>query len=140
MVIAPTRELAAQIGSVAAPFLSAALPATMRHQLLTGGRSVVADVAAVTKEGVNIIVGTPGRIDTILTRCQAQLQLSHFKVREAWRRGVSTTGARERNDDAMMSELTQCSLKGFFHICHLFHQVFSRPGSLIPRSFCSFSR
>ena len=95
MVIAPTRELAAQIGSVAAPFLSVALPATMRHQLLTGGRSVAADVAAVTKEGLNIIVGTPGRIDTILTRCQTQLQLSHFKVSEAGRKGRRKIGVRE---------------------------------------------
>eukprot|EP00250_Pteridium_aquilinum_P020533 c24851_g2_i1 orf=38-1573(-) len=66
VVISPTRELASQIYHVAEPFVKT-LP-NIQAMLLVGGSDVGSDVKNVNENGVNIIVGTPGRIDDIIAR------------------------------------------------------------------------
>ncbi|KAH7314717.1 hypothetical protein KP509_21G017700 [Ceratopteris richardii] len=66
VIISPTRELATQIYHVSEPFMKT-LP-NMRAMLLVGGTNVIVDVKSVNENGVNIIVGTPGRIHDIIVR------------------------------------------------------------------------
>ncbi|CAI5498547.1 unnamed protein product [Closterium sp. Naga37s-1] len=79
LIISPTRELAAQIHAVAEPFLSAALP-NLRCMLLTGGHAVGVDVARISEDGANVIIGTPGRIDDVLSRPNCGLDLRALEV------------------------------------------------------------
>ncbi|GJP76646.1 hypothetical protein CLOP_g7060 [Closterium sp. NIES-67] len=79
LIISPTRELAAQIQAVAEPFLSAALP-SLRCVLLTGGHAVGVDVARISEDGANVIIGTPGRIDDVLSRPNCGLDLRTLEV------------------------------------------------------------
>lgn len=66
IIISPTRELASQIYHVIEPFVST-LP-NLRCMLLVGGTDVAADLKKLKEDGVNIIVGTPGRLDDIMER------------------------------------------------------------------------
>ncbi|GBF93083.1 DEAD-box ATP-dependent RNA helicase [Raphidocelis subcapitata] len=67
VIVSPTRELARQIHSVAAPFV-ASLPG-MSCLLLVGGTDPAADVAQFRQTGGHVLVGTPGRLDDMMKRC-----------------------------------------------------------------------
>eukprot|EP00898_Chlorokybus_atmophyticus_P003812 jgi/Chlat1/4431/Chrsp29S00326 len=69
MIISPTRELALQIFAVLQLFLTER--PNLRAMLLVGGTEVAADVARFQSNGANILVGTPGRLDDVLTRSAA---------------------------------------------------------------------
>ncbi len=64
MVIAPTRELAAQVSEELAWVLA---PIGVRVLAVTGGTSVVGDLRALAR-GTDVLVGTPGRLLDHLTR------------------------------------------------------------------------
>ncbi len=69
IVLSPTRELAQQICKVFqhfVPFIPAE-KGSLRIAQCIGGRDVEQDVAAFKQSGANVIVATPGRLETILT-------------------------------------------------------------------------
>eukprot|EP00899_Mesostigma_viride_P014675 jgi/Mesvir1/23208/Mv22670-RA.1 len=78
IVVTPTRELANQIFHVAEPFLQAR-GGIFTAMLLVGGGSVAADVAKFKEEGAHMLVGTPGRLNDIITRCPS-LDLRRLEV------------------------------------------------------------
>lgn len=66
LIISPTRELATQTSHVLNEFLSNIENIT---QMLTlGGNPIETDVKAFNKNGANILVATPGRLEDLLTR------------------------------------------------------------------------
>lgn len=66
LIISPTRELATQTSHVLAEFLKNMEGIT---QMLTlGGSPIETDVKAFNKNGANILVATPGRLEDLLTR------------------------------------------------------------------------
>jgi len=65
VIISPTRELAQQINEVLVNFLSRMTHLT--QQLFIGGTNINTDVEKFKNEGGNIIIGTPGRIEDLLT-------------------------------------------------------------------------
>ncbi|XP_022165066.1 probable ATP-dependent RNA helicase DDX55 homolog [Myzus persicae] len=66
LIISPTRELATQTSHVLAEFLKNIEGVT---QMLTlGGNPIETDVKAFNKNGANILVATPGRLEDLLTR------------------------------------------------------------------------
>ncbi|XP_014213524.1 probable ATP-dependent RNA helicase DDX55 homolog [Copidosoma floridanum] len=67
VIISPTRELATQISKVLGQFLSN-IP-TLKQVLLVGGNAIKEDVDKI-REGANIIVATPGRLEDLLTNCK----------------------------------------------------------------------
>lgn len=69
VIISPTRELSSQIFKVAEPFIST-LP-NVRPMLLVGGVEVKADMRQIEEEGVNLLIGTPGRLNDIMERMDA---------------------------------------------------------------------
>eukprot|EP00897_Mesotaenium_endlicherianum_P001756 jgi/Mesen1/1608/ME000134S00721 len=77
IVVSPTRELAAQIASVAAPFIGTVPGLT--SALLVGGTPVNADISRLAQEGANVLIGTPGRLDDILERATS-LDLRQLEV------------------------------------------------------------
>ncbi|MCO5556446.1 hypothetical protein L7F22_009995 [Adiantum nelumboides] len=76
VIISPTRELASQIYHVAEPFVRT-LP-NIQAMLLVGGTNVAVDVKNVNEFGVNIIIGTPGRIHDMIAR--ASLDFRQLEV------------------------------------------------------------
>ncbi|XP_050442815.1 probable ATP-dependent RNA helicase DDX55 homolog [Adelges cooleyi] len=66
LIISPTRELATQISQVLAEFLTNIEGIT--QMLSLGGNSIETDVKAFNKNGANILVATPGRLEDLLTR------------------------------------------------------------------------
>lgn len=66
VIISPTRELSSQIYNVAQPFIST-LP-NVKAMLLVGGVEVKADMKKIEEEGVNLLIGTPGRLYDIMDR------------------------------------------------------------------------
>lgn len=66
VILSPTRELAAQIHSVAKPFL-ATLP-WIQCALLVGGGPVSSDARQLAEHGANVLVGTPGRLDDVMEK------------------------------------------------------------------------
>eukprot|EP00271_Cylindrocystis_brebissonii_P005500 TRINITY_DN1755_c0_g1_i1.p1 TRINITY_DN1755_c0_g1~~TRINITY_DN1755_c0_g1_i1.p1 ORF type:complete len:807 (+),score=156.37 TRINITY_DN1755_c0_g1_i1:219-2639(+) len=78
MIITPTRELAAQISKVAAPFVAAH---GLASSLLVGGTSVAEDLKQVLScGGANILIGTPGRLNDIMERAAASLDFKKLEV------------------------------------------------------------
>lgn len=65
LILAPTRELAAQIHSV---FMMLGSPMGVRAQLLVGGNSTDSDIQTMTKTKPHAIIGTPGRVLDIMKR------------------------------------------------------------------------
>jgi len=64
IVLSPTRELASQIYNVMTQFT----PATnITAGLFIGGNDVAVDVHKLKKETVNVVIGTPGRINDVLS-------------------------------------------------------------------------
>ena len=74
LVLAPTRELAVQIGEEIEAYKSG-LP--IRHAVIFGGVSQIKQVEAL-KRGVHIIIATPGRL--IDLKLQGQLELSEVQI------------------------------------------------------------
>ena len=74
LVLAPTRELAVQIGEEIEAYKSG-LP--IRHAVIFGGVSQIKQVEAL-KRGVHIIIATPGRLLDL--KMQGQLKLSEVKI------------------------------------------------------------
>ncbi|XP_068642560.1 DEAD-box ATP-dependent RNA helicase 18 [Aristolochia californica] len=66
IIISPTRELSSQIFHVAHPLIST-LP-NVKAMLLVGGSEIKADVKKIEEEGVNVLIGTPGRLYDIMER------------------------------------------------------------------------
>ncbi|XP_008557771.1 probable ATP-dependent RNA helicase DDX55 homolog [Microplitis demolitor] len=67
IIISPTRELATQISEVLNLFLKD-IP-KLKQVLLVGGTTVKED-AIKLKQGANIIIATPGRLEDILSNCK----------------------------------------------------------------------
>ena len=75
LIVSPTRELAAQIHAVAAPFTRALSTAadddTTKDKvsmLLTGGTDVSKDVAAFARDSPLVLIATPGRLWDVMQR------------------------------------------------------------------------
>ncbi|KAM7263484.1 hypothetical protein ACFE04_001167 [Oxalis oulophora] len=66
IIISPTRELSSQIYNVAQPLL--ATLSNVKSMLLVGGVEVKTDMKNIEEEGVNVLVGTPGRLSDIMER------------------------------------------------------------------------
>lgn len=66
IILSPTRELALQIRDVLQQLLM--YISGLEHLLLVGGNSVDEDVRNITKNGGNILICTPGRLEDLLTR------------------------------------------------------------------------
>ena len=66
MIISPTRELSSQIYHVAEPFFKK-VPKT-NSMLLVGGVDIKSELQKIEEEGVNILVGTPGKLYDIMDR------------------------------------------------------------------------
>ncbi len=77
LIIAPTRELAAQIGAVLAPLASA-----MSLKLVTvcGGVSLEQQVAALDQESPRLLIATPGRLLDLLKQKLISLSAVHHLV------------------------------------------------------------
>jgi translation initiation factor 4A len=75
LILAPTRELAAQIYDVVAA-LGKYTPAVV-HACL-GGTSVREDAAALRRGGVHVVVGTPGRVHALMD--MGALHVAHLRL------------------------------------------------------------
>jgi ATP-dependent RNA helicase RhlE len=80
LILAPTRELAVQIGE---SFAAYGARLHLRHTVILGGVSQTAQVRALAK-GVDIIVATPGRLLDLAQQRSAKLdRITHFVLDEA---------------------------------------------------------
>ena len=80
LILAPTRELAVQIGE---SFATYGAQLNLRHTVILGGVSHSSQQRALAK-GVDIIVATPGRLLDHVRQRQARLdRISHFVLDEA---------------------------------------------------------
>lgn len=78
IVVSPTRELALQTHAVAQPFFDQCdLKCAMVP--LIGGTDVSTDISTIKSAGAGVLVGTPGRISDVLTRCP-HLSYKAFEV------------------------------------------------------------
>ncbi|XP_052902046.1 probable ATP-dependent RNA helicase DDX55 homolog [Anopheles moucheti] len=68
IIVSPTRELATQIHDVLSEFLCHEELSCFRQKMLIGGNAVEEDVLAILKEGANILVATPGRLQDLFER------------------------------------------------------------------------
>uniref|UniRef100_A0A182NQS2 ATP-dependent RNA helicase n=1 Tax=Anopheles dirus TaxID=7168 RepID=A0A182NQS2_9DIPT len=75
VIVSPTRELATQIHDVLAEFLGHKHLSCFRQKMLIGGNAVEDDVITILKEGANILVATPGRLQDLFER-KGDLNLS----------------------------------------------------------------
>ncbi|KAK1283178.1 DEAD-box ATP-dependent RNA helicase 18 [Acorus calamus] len=66
VIISPTRELSSQIYNVAQPFI--ATLSNVKAMLLVGGLDIKEDMKKIEDEGVNLLIGTPGRLHDIMER------------------------------------------------------------------------
>lgn len=78
IVVSPTRELALQTHAVAQPFFD---QCDLKCELvpLIGGTDVSTDISTIKATGAGFLVGTPGRISDVLTRCP-KLSYKAFEV------------------------------------------------------------
>lgn len=78
IIVSPTRELALQTNAVAQPFFD---QCDLKCALvpLIGGTDVATDIATIKSTGAGVLVGTPGRISDVLTRCP-HLSFKGFEV------------------------------------------------------------
>lgn len=67
LVISPTRELAVQTRQVLTYFLEN-MKQPFSHALIIGGTAISEEISRLTKDGANIIICTPGRLEDILNR------------------------------------------------------------------------
>ncbi|KAG0221228.1 P-loop containing nucleoside triphosphate hydrolase protein [Mortierella sp. GBAus27b] len=79
IVISPTRELATQITKVLAEF-EPYLP-NIKHQLLIGGEtSLEEDIAAFQEIHPDILIGTPGRLEDMLSQKRGGVNVKELEV------------------------------------------------------------
>lgn len=76
-IITPTRELALQLAKVMQTFLEGM---SWKLQSLIGGVDIQQDLARIEEEGVNFVIGTPGRIEEILTKHSSLLSVKELEV------------------------------------------------------------
>ncbi|MFK7780447.1 MAG: DEAD/DEAH box helicase [Candidatus Gracilibacteria bacterium] len=74
LVIAPTRELAIQIGEAFAPYST---NTNMKHTVIYGGVNQFHQVKAIEK-GVDILIATPGRLEDLIS--QGIIKLSYVEI------------------------------------------------------------
>jgi len=84
IILSPTRELATQISSVIAPFVHGGEHASPRLQQLRvasfiGGSSMPSSESSFVRDGGNILVATPGRLNSALSRLSC-LRVSELRV------------------------------------------------------------
>ena len=77
IVISPTRELSQQIADVMSPFM-ASLPKVGLALLVGGRRPIAEDIQAIKNGGAQIIVGTPGRVNDVLSRLEGVLDFKRL--------------------------------------------------------------
>jgi ATP-dependent RNA helicase DDX55/SPB4 len=77
IIIAPTRELARQISSVADLFVRGT---PLKISLLVGGTDVAEDVRRCSTDGCNIVIGTPGRLLDVISRHGGSVVLKRLEV------------------------------------------------------------
>mmetsp|Transcript_15338 Transcript_15338/g.24993 ORF Transcript_15338/g.24993 Transcript_15338/m.24993 type:complete len:594 (+) Transcript_15338:8-1789(+) len=77
VIISPTRELAQQIFNVAQPFCKAL---DMHSIILTGGGNVGEDLETVQTQTIDLVIGTPGRLNDVMERAQSMLKFKNFQV------------------------------------------------------------
>ncbi|RZF43032.1 hypothetical protein LSTR_LSTR001210 [Laodelphax striatellus] len=75
IIISPTRELALQTNGVLDHFLSQG-EVNFVSLFAVGGNSVLKDVDSFKKNGANIIIATPGRLEDLLTHSDINLPLA----------------------------------------------------------------
>ncbi|KAK3809457.1 MAG: P-loop containing nucleoside triphosphate hydrolase protein [Benniella sp.] len=79
IVISPTRELATQIAKVLTefePFLQ-----NIKHQLLIGGEtSLEEDIASFREIGPDVLIGTPGRLEDMLSQKRDGVNVKELEV------------------------------------------------------------
>jgi len=79
LVLAPTRELASQIHTILAQLCAAQQPA-LTCALFTGGSSSVGDnIRAFHETGAHVVVGTPGRVADLHSKCE-EFRLNKVEV------------------------------------------------------------
>jgi len=76
LVLAPTRELAAQ---VAESFARYAAGHALSHVLITGGTSMDAQIKSL-QAGVDVLIATPGRLLDLMERGRVRLILTDIKI------------------------------------------------------------
>jgi ATP-dependent RNA helicase DDX55/SPB4 len=67
LIISPTRELAQQTFDVINTFLQNEIT-SLESALFVGGQSITKDISDFIEKGANIVVGTAGRLEDLLTR------------------------------------------------------------------------
>ncbi|GBG33931.1 ATP-dependent RNA helicase DDX55 [Hondaea fermentalgiana] len=77
MIVSPTRELAAQIAKVATPFVKAV---GLELALFQGGSNVGEDMDKIERSSLDVVVGTPGRLEDLLQRAESLLSWRDFEV------------------------------------------------------------
>ena len=75
IVISPTRELATQTSEVLETFLNHDDLVHLKQKLIIGGNSIDEDVESLLREGAQILICTPGRLQDLLER-KGELNLS----------------------------------------------------------------
>ncbi|XP_014248314.1 ATP-dependent RNA helicase DDX55 [Cimex lectularius] len=75
LIVSPTRELAQQISRVLNDFLKN-MTNPYKQALIIGGTKVTDDIEKLKKDGVNIIIATPGRLEDLLTRGDIPLHIA----------------------------------------------------------------
>mmetsp|Transcript_23608 Transcript_23608/g.41699 ORF Transcript_23608/g.41699 Transcript_23608/m.41699 type:complete len:591 (+) Transcript_23608:40-1812(+) len=111
IIVSPTRELALQSFKVAQPFCKATDLTTM---LLTGGTNVGDDEDRVASEAVDLVIGTPGRIDDIMGRAKATLNWKSFEVLVLDEADVLLDLGFERTVTSILSRLPKQRRTGLF--------------------------
>ncbi|XP_015187123.1 PREDICTED: probable ATP-dependent RNA helicase DDX55 homolog [Polistes dominula] len=79
VIITPTRELAVQISEVLGNFLKKL--SLLKQVILVGGTTINEDVEKL-KDGANIIIATPGRLEDMLSNCKSINLTKRFKSLE----------------------------------------------------------
>ena len=74
LIVAPTRELAVQIGEACKPYCS---DTNMKHSVIFGGVNDFHQIKAIEK-GVDIVIATPGRLEDLIS--QGVIKLSYIEI------------------------------------------------------------
>ncbi|EGG20180.1 putative RNA helicase [Cavenderia fasciculata] len=78
VIVTPTRELAVQIFGILEQFVHGL--DHIKRLLLIGGTEVYEDVQKFNKDGGNVIVATPGRLEDVLSRVERNMKLKEFEM------------------------------------------------------------
>ena len=78
MIIVPTRELAVQVYEECKKLIGS--NPTFSIGCLTGGKDIKFDLENIRKNGCQILIGTPGRLEELLTKYSGEVNLKSFEV------------------------------------------------------------